>query len=76
VALLLEHGADLHATATRESWGVLHFAATVGDDAEPIISALLKAGADPQMLTANGMTPAQVAEGLGHHALVRMLGGA
>jgi ankyrin repeat protein len=78
VALLLAHGADVHATATQARWGVLHFAAAVRDDDDGAIEAiarlLLDAGADASLAAADGASAAQVAEMTGSAAALRALG--
>ena len=53
--------------------GVLHFAATAGEDAEPVVGMLRAAGAQPGLEDAEGVTAAGLAELLGHTAVSRAL---
>jgi len=73
VGVLLEHGAAVDLRATSKRWSVLHFAAAAGDDVVPIAEQLLAAGADAHLESADGATPAQLAELLGYGAMQRAL---
>lgn len=67
VKLLLEHGADVGATAN-EGWTLLHVAAFAGRVA--IVKMLLEAGADMGVRDKDGQTPRDVAKDEG---IIRLL---
>lgn len=71
VALWAQRGANVNARDGREGFAPLHHAARAGHGA--IAHALLRLGADAQLLTKAGLTAAQVAEEEGHDAVAKLL---
>ena len=69
--MLLEAGADANHLNARRRNG-LHVAAHNAKNAA-IICLLLRAGTNPTALDADGRTPAEVAEGLGHSLQAALL---
>ncbi|MBC6464475.1 ankyrin repeat domain-containing protein [Actinomadura alba] len=63
--VLVELGADVRQPLNSHGWTALHFAAAYGDMRSARL--LLDAGADPAARTLNGLTPADMAMGNGHH---------
>jgi CubicO group peptidase (beta-lactamase class C family) len=70
IALLLQHGAAINAR-NLTGFTALHHAAESGSDAAG--KALLEAGADASLRTADGETAADVARRKGHEPLARMI---
>ena len=71
VAILIEAGADVHATQ-RHGWTPLHGAAQNGSLAS--VERLLAAGADPAARNHDGTSAIELARAAGHEAIVARLG--
>jgi ankyrin repeat protein len=72
IKVLLAAGADVHAVNSKDGTTVLHNHAEAGTSGAAICT-LLKAGADPTALDANGSSPAHIAGMSGHFALEALL---
>jgi ankyrin repeat protein len=70
VKVVLEHGPDLNRTEN-DGWNALHFAAARGN--ADIVNILLKAGMDPQVATAAGQTPREIALTENHQEVADLL---
>jgi ankyrin repeat protein len=71
VELLIARGAAVNAVADQQGWIPLHGAA--GSGRLDLVDILLAHGADRTAKDGRGLTPAQVAKGAGHAAIVKRL---